>query len=67
MDAKDSKGKVGSCSSSSLLYVHNGNYASEANTIYEIRYDFDLDGKTIEMQEGVYLEVLWRQLEEWYN
>lgn len=25
---------------------------SKANTIYEIRYDFDLDGKTIEMQEG---------------
>lgn len=25
---------------------------SEANTIYEIRYDFDLDGETIEMQEG---------------
>ena len=25
---------------------------SEENTIYEIRYDFDLNGETIEMQEG---------------
>lgn len=29
---------------------------SEANTIYEIRYDFDLDGKTIEMKEGCTLK-----------
>ena len=25
---------------------------SQPNTIYEIRYDFDLDGETIEMKEG---------------
>lgn len=24
------------------------------NTIYEIRYDLDLDGETIEVQEGVH-------------
>lgn len=29
---------------------------SEANTIYEIRYDFDLNGETIEMQEGCTLK-----------
>ena len=29
---------------------------SEANTIYEIRYDFDLGGETIEMQEGCTLK-----------
>lgn len=29
---------------------------SEANTIYEIRYDFDLNGKTIEMKEGCTLK-----------
>ena len=29
---------------------------SEANTIYEIRYDFDLDGETIEMQDGCTLK-----------
>ena len=29
---------------------------SEPNTIYEIRYDFDLDGESIEMQEGTVLK-----------
>lgn len=29
---------------------------SEANTIYEIRYDFDLNGETIEMKEGCTLK-----------
>lgn len=29
---------------------------SEANTIYEIRYDFDLGGETIEMKEGCTLK-----------
>lgn len=29
---------------------------SEANTIYEIRYDFDLDGETIDVQEGCTLK-----------
>ena len=29
---------------------------SEANTIYEVRYDFDLNGETIEMQEGCTLK-----------
>lgn len=29
---------------------------SEENTIYEIRYDFDLNGETIEMQEGCTLK-----------
>ena len=29
---------------------------SEANTIYEIRYDFDLNGEIIEMQEGCTLK-----------
>lgn len=29
---------------------------SKANTIYEIRYDFDLNGETIEMQEGCTLK-----------
>lgn len=29
---------------------------SEPNTIYEVRYDFDLDGETIEMQEGCTLK-----------
>ena len=29
---------------------------SEANTIYEIRYDFDLNGETIEIQEGCTLK-----------
>ena len=29
---------------------------SEANTIYEIRYDFDLDGATVEMKEGCTLK-----------
>lgn len=29
---------------------------SEANTIYEIRYDFDLDGKEITIQEGCVLK-----------
>ena len=29
---------------------------SKANTIYEIRYDFDLGGKTIEMKEGCILK-----------
>lgn len=29
---------------------------SEANTIYEIRYDFDLNGETIEIQEGCVLK-----------
>lgn len=28
------------------------NMINQSNTVYEIRYDFDLDGKTIEMQEG---------------
>lgn len=29
---------------------------NQPNTIYEIRYDFDLDGETIEMQEGCTLK-----------
>lgn len=29
---------------------------SESNTIYEIRYDFDLDGESIEIQEGTVLK-----------
>lgn len=29
---------------------------SEANTIYEIRYDFDLGGKTLEMKESFTLK-----------
>lgn len=29
---------------------------NQPNTIYEIRYDFDLDGKTIEMQDGCTLK-----------
>ena len=29
---------------------------SESNTIYEVRYDFDLNGETIEMQEGCTLK-----------
>lgn len=33
---------------------------SEANTIYEIRYDFDLNGETIEMQEGCTWKFVWK-------
>lgn len=29
---------------------------NQSNTIYEIRYDFDLNGETIEMQEGCTLK-----------
>lgn len=29
---------------------------NQANTIYEIRYDFYLDGETIEMKEGCTLK-----------
>lgn len=30
---------------------------NQPKTIYEIRYDFDLDGETVEMQEGVHLSL----------
>lgn len=40
---------------------------SEANTIYEIRYDFDLNGETIEMQEGCTLKFCGYVLVSFYR
>lgn len=47
---------VEDCSKIELRNLLTAVMLSEANTIYEIRYDFDLNGETIEMQEGCILK-----------
>jgi hypothetical protein len=51
-----SEATVSESSKTELRNLLTADMISEPNTIYEIRYDFDLDGATIEMQEGCTLK-----------
>lgn len=51
-----SEATVGESSKAELRNLITAVMMNQPNTIYEIRYDFDLDGETIGMKEGVTLK-----------
>ena len=51
-----SEATVGESSKTELRNLITAAMLSEANIIYEIRYDFDLNGETIELKEGCTLK-----------